>query len=191
MKAVRSASAAPRRGFTLVELMVVVAIVSVLATLGVYGTRRYIASSKTGEAIQLLGAIKAAQESYKDETFGYLPVSGTAFADDKYYPKNGKPGQAKAMWGGTDALSESWGTLGVNPNGPVLFVYACIAGGPGDTVASPVESNDIKIDNWPSAALGTPWYVAKAKADLDAGEPHTVYVAPSFTTQIFSANEGE
>ena len=42
-------------GFTLVELMIVVAIVGVLAVLAVYGVRKYIANAKTAEAKNSLG----------------------------------------------------------------------------------------------------------------------------------------
>lgn len=187
MRPLRAMFARPRRGFTLVELMVVVAIIGILATLAVYGTSRYIASSKTGEAVQMLGAIKAAQEAYKDETFTYLNVSGSL---STYYPTNPHAGQVKVQWGGgPDELSQKWGALGVNPSGPVLFAYACVAGGADAIPTAP--GSDITVSNWPTAAAGTPWYVAKAHADLDEGGNETVYVAPSFTTQIFSANEGQ
>jgi type IV pilus assembly protein PilA len=45
------------RGFTLVELMMVVAIIGILASLSVYGVRRYMASSKSAEALTNLAGI--------------------------------------------------------------------------------------------------------------------------------------
>jgi type IV pilus assembly protein PilA len=180
----RSAS----RGFTLVELMIVVVIVSILATIAVYGVSRYVASSKTGEAVQLIGAIKAAQESFKDETFRYLDVSTTKSLGN-YYPSNSKPGQQKVQWGGgSDDVANNWRMLGVQPTTPVLFVYACAAGADDDAVPSP--GTDISIGNWPTAQNGA-WYVVKAYADLDAGGEHTVFVGTSFTTELFSAHDGE
>jgi type IV pilus assembly protein PilA len=55
-------------GFTLIELMIVVAIVGVLAVLAVYGVRKYIANAKTAEAKNSLGQIgKDAVSAFEGE----------------------------------------------------------------------------------------------------------------------------
>ena len=58
-----------QRGFTLIELMIVVAIIGILAVLAVFGVRRYLASAKSAEASNALGAMqRGAVQGYEEET---------------------------------------------------------------------------------------------------------------------------
>ena len=169
------------------ELMAVVAIVAILALLATVSVRKYVASSKTNEAIEMIGNIKAAEESYKEETFAYLPVSSDVTSSSSFYPNNPLPGMQKMNFaGGPATLQSNWMRLGVNSTAPVLFVYACSAGAP-NTAPSSLGS-DITVSNWP-ATVAAPWYVVKAKADLSGGNGvMTVFVGTSFAGDIYASN---
>jgi prepilin-type N-terminal cleavage/methylation domain-containing protein len=176
-------------GFTLIEAMAVVVIVGILAVIATYSVRKYVHSAKTSEALGIIASTKAAQESYKDETFGYLPVSLDVNTD--YYPDNAKYGRDKMQWGADKSAGgttgAAWRQLGVTAPGPVRFVYTCVVSNdPTSTITAP---QDITIGNWPSGASGKPWYVIKAMADFDGTGTKTVFVGTSFTGDIFSAND--
>ena len=175
---------AGERGFTMAELMAVVAIVGILSVVGTTSYRKFVAHSKTAEVLTMFANIKVAQEAYKDETFQYLGPSGKTL--DGYYPDNKKPGLQKMNFAGTGTGALEWQRLAVHVAAPVLFVYACAAGGATDAIPGP--GSDISVGNWP-VTVSAPWYVIKAKADLHGNGVPTVFATGSFSGDIYSAND--
>jgi prepilin-type N-terminal cleavage/methylation domain-containing protein len=177
-----------RRGFTLVELMAVVIIVAVLATLAVYAVRKYVWSAKTTEAYDMINSIRSAQEAYRAETFAYCNVSQGDLSN--YWPK-ATPDQGKVQWddGGpcSDLQCTGFRTLGVVPTAAVQFRYATVAG-TGNVTVSGLKANGYSL---PSTAPG-PWYVVQAVGDQDKDVKNlSVFLASSFTSDVYAENETE
>ena len=176
------------RGFTLAELMAVVVIVGILATLAAVGYRKYVNSAKSSEAPQMINAIKAAEEAYRAETLTYLNVSESL---TNYYPAAAPPAAKKIQWGGAGPDADAtarWRILNVTVPGPVYFVYSAVAGGPG--TALPTEDADLK--SFPTfAAPVEPWYLIQAKGDIDGdGVAYNVCMGSSYSTDIYCEGDG-
>jgi type IV pilus assembly protein PilA len=173
------------RAFTLVELMAVVAIVGILAALALVGFRRYLNAAKSSEAVTMIGAIKSAQEAYRAETLTYLTVSTNL---KTYYPK-AAPTNVKTAWGGAGDGAALWRQLNVSVDGPVMYGYAVVAGGPGQN--PPV--GDLETESKPTFADTPfePWYMIQAKGDTNGNGVFAYALGNSFTREIYLENESE
>lgn len=162
-------------GFTLIELMIVVAIMGILATLAGYGVRKYVLEAKRGEAVSMLTQIRAAEEAYRDERFVYLGLG-----DFETWHPDDDPGGKKMGWGsGSNAMSDVFAALGVISDGPVEYSYAVVAG----TVDS--APPDVPMPEVPPLPDPTgPFYVAMAKADLNNDGSYTYAFVHSDSNQV-------
>jgi prepilin-type N-terminal cleavage/methylation domain-containing protein len=168
-------------GFTLVELMVVVAIIGVLASVAIVSLRRYVMSSKIVEATAMIQSIRVAQEAWKGSNGSYLNVSGTLTT---YYPAVTPDATKRNFWGNNATVPERrWRLLNPTVPGPVQFVYSVVAGVPGGAMPTP---------NLPGAgAFGVPaddWYVIQAQGDPDANGAMAVCASSSISDEVVCDN---
>jgi type IV pilus assembly protein PilA len=181
----RRAGVASRRGFTLVELLIVVAMVGVMAALALVGYRRYVHAAQGGEAKAVIMAIRGGQETYKAEMLQYLNVSTSITT---YYP-NQTPDDSRYAWvQPTHPDAANWTLLSVQPDGPVRFGYACVAGIGG---AMTVPSDFVAKPTMLTLPAGVPWYVIQAKNDHNANSVYAMFASSSVSSEIISENESE
>jgi type IV pilus assembly protein PilA len=165
------------KGFTLVELMVVVAVLGVLSAIAIVSYQRYAQRAKVTEAYNLLGMIRMRQESYRSEFSQYCDVSGaggTSGAMPSTTQPASAPGRTAADWG---TPPNEWIALGVRPTGPVYFRYAAVAGNPG---VVPGFGGGLGYSASPNQDA---WWAAHAYGDLDGDGTRSTFEA-------FSMNNG-
>jgi prepilin-type N-terminal cleavage/methylation domain-containing protein len=111
-------NASPRRdGFTLVELMVVVALIGVLSAIAIPGFISYQARARRAESFSNLAALAVTQKSRVANEGSYFD-SGNSYPDPVPY---GGLGSKKMNW---DVASQAaFGALGWAPEGDVHYTY--------------------------------------------------------------------
>lgn len=105
------------QGFTLIELMIVVAIIGILAAIAIPAFQNYQLRAKRSEAYANLVSIARASESY-------FTANGTYVDTGNSFP--GGAGPQKRQWDGLSAVA--FDPIGYRPEGNVYFDYEVYTG---------------------------------------------------------------
>ncbi len=142
-----------KKGFTLIELMIVVAIIGILAAIAIPNFLKYQAKSKQSEAKVNLGAIGTSAESYRAEKDTYMMTNPVVVGDIA----NKGIGTNDIGWApqGNTRYAYSYGAHGATTGGELLFDA---------TDGSVTQSSDASL-----AFANTSAFTAEASGDIGHG----------------------
>ena len=154
-----------KRGFTLIELMIVVVIIGILASLAIYGVQKYVANSKSAEAKTMLGRISKDMLTFfegENQNYQVLGFGGTAgitqsLCEGSALTPSPVPSRGKAMPASNSFKGAGWTCTGTSWSTPTYYSY---------TIVSPNQTGSLTGRNLVSAASGHA-FTAMANCDLD------------------------
>ena len=179
-----------KHGFTLVELMIVVAIIGVLAVIAGTAYRRYMDSGRTAEAMAMLGEIRAKEEAYRAEFSSYTGWSGGGEAAANTLPVvdggcsvGTKEPCAKDVPTTFTGNWAYWSALGINAGKRQLYCGYIVNAGAANVAITGTMGKDIVQATTPT----TPWWYAIAMCDNDGTAGTNATFATAFNTTVVSA----
>lgn len=163
-------------GFTLLELMVAVAILGILAGVLVYSFNKPTRKIRTGSEVQAMFAeLHRAEGQYALENGSYLATGADA---SEVFPTPGQSAQS------VSGAPDTWTDLKIQPHAQNLWCgYVVAAGGADDDI--PAFAVDFGMEQ-PERN----WYALYAECDVDADATKATYFASSVDTTTVKRNEG-
>lgn len=141
-----------KRGFTLIELMIVVVIIGILAALAIYGVQKYVANSKSAEARQMLGRMSKDMLTFfegENQRYEILDLGGSAEISQALCPAadplpSAPPSRGKVLLALSDfSDSAGWQCLGTTITTPIYYAYNMESSQAGSLAAlSAASAND-------------------------------------------------
>jgi prepilin-type N-terminal cleavage/methylation domain-containing protein len=167
---------AKQQGFTLVELMVVVAIIGILAAIAIPTYSGYIRRARASEASANLQGIRIKEESYFSEFNQYSVVTS-----GRLWPVAAAACGKNQVWGNPQASGfTEWSDMAFRPDGPVYHRYS-VYGATGTPPALAGVTWPPSFNDW--------WFVAEATGDLNCDSTFGVYRAFSQARDVYIAVE--
>lgn len=173
----------PRGGFTLIEIMIVVALIGILSAIAIPGYKNYQARSRRTEAYMNLSAIIRTEDAYYAEHQAYAAMAGGSPPSVPGPPD----GAFKRPWTAGDEAAFS--NIGWSPEGSVYYDYGINTAGctcPRGTCVTAAAYGDVDGDGFLAVVLYARGAPGAACTDgiFGALPTATMYNAPATNDQV-------
>lgn len=171
------------RGMTLVELMIVVAIIGILAAVAVPMFLKTTRRAKSSEVPAVFAEFKLRQQQYHTENGDFLST-GTSETD--YHPAGAPAGPDTPST--IEPVRAEWKALRMHVDKQTLYCgYVSIAGRAGEDSKIGTVAQGFGM----TAAPGEDWFYVIAECDFDGTSENSFYMTRSDADGFARQNEGK